>query len=374
LKTRNASGADMQLLFASGSFECVFTWQPSGKMIFVERAGAKGHTLEALTVDPSSGKARGAKAVIGTVNGKVSGISATADGKRFAIWRDDRQQQVFVANMDPKTHEIDTPRRLTLDENANLPHTWTPDSAAVVFDSNRNGKFQIFKQGLLETAPELLVSDGNSILPRLSADGNSILYLFHDEKAESKVPSSLMKVSLNDGSRQRLVTMKDIFNLQCARNPARLCLISAMEWQQKKIHFYALDTDSGGAKELFTMEGPHAWTLSPDGQTLAVLMVPGDMVRLHSMIDGSEREIHVKGWNHLHSIDWTADGQMLLIPGYGANGLGVLLGVNLDGTARVLRESERNADFFHIIPSPDGKHAALDVSLGESNVWLQETP
>jgi Tol biopolymer transport system component len=51
---------------------------------------------------------------------------------------------------------MDVPKRLTLSDTTDDASGWTPDSRAILFDSNRTGKFQIFKQSLDRDAPEPL--------------------------------------------------------------------------------------------------------------------------------------------------------------------------------------------------------------------------
>ena len=53
-------------------------------------------------------------------------------------------------------------------------------------------------------------------------------------------------------------------------------------------------------------------------------------------------------------------------------GAPVIVGIDLDGNAKVLLEGDRGAPFGYVIPSPDGKHGALDITTGESNVWMVE--
>jgi hypothetical protein len=55
-----------------------------------------------------------------------------------------------------------------------------------------------------------------------------------------------------------------------------------------------------------------------------------------------------------------------------SQGTTVILNVDLKGNPRVLFESDRNVQVLWAIPSPDGRHAALDVITGENNVWMVE--
>ena len=46
------------------------------------------------------------------------------------------------------------PRRFTLDDSNDLATNWTPDSKAILFNSDRNGTFDIFRQSLDSTVAE----------------------------------------------------------------------------------------------------------------------------------------------------------------------------------------------------------------------------
>jgi len=57
-------------------------------------------------------------------------------------------------------------------------HAWTPDGQAVVFESNRNGPYNIFKQGLNQRAPEPLVAGKDDMTQGcFSPDGQWLLYV-----------------------------------------------------------------------------------------------------------------------------------------------------------------------------------------------------
>lgn len=57
------------------------------------------------------------------------------------------------------------------------PFSWTEDSKAVLFSSDRAGTFHIFKQGIGESAPELLIEGAEETsLPRLAPDNSTILF------------------------------------------------------------------------------------------------------------------------------------------------------------------------------------------------------
>ncbi len=76
----------------------------------------------------------------------ILGMTATAAGSLVMVLRESGQNAVFVGDFLHSPPRIAGIRRLTLDERTSYPHAWTSDSRAVIFESNRNGNFDLFKQ------------------------------------------------------------------------------------------------------------------------------------------------------------------------------------------------------------------------------------
>jgi len=70
--------------------------------------------------------------------------------------------EVFLTEIDAETSRLKVARRLTLDQHKNLVDAWTPDSSAILFSSNRNRTFQLFRQAIDRTTREVAV-DGRNI-------------------------------------------------------------------------------------------------------------------------------------------------------------------------------------------------------------------
>ncbi len=117
------------------------------------------------------------------------------------------------------------------------------------------------------------------------------------------------------------------------------------------------------------------WSLSPDGQTLAMTGRSGDQkepaIRLFHLQDETERTIAVPGWAGISSLDWAADNNGIWITGYARSGTKTLVNVGVTGRIRPMLE-EKKMTLGWAIPSPDGKHLALWKASGSSNVWMLE--
>jgi Tol biopolymer transport system component len=72
---------------------------------------------------------------------------------------------------------MNPPCRLTNDDASDAPHAWTPDRKTVLFLSDRNGPYCIFKQAVNPgTAEPVATGPQGAVFPRPSGDGAWILY------------------------------------------------------------------------------------------------------------------------------------------------------------------------------------------------------
>jgi Tol biopolymer transport system component len=116
---------------------------------------------------------------------------------------------VYIAPLAADGTRVVANKRLTLDENENIPSSWTPDSKAILFTSDRNGIREIFKQAIDQPMPErLMTSTEHLSQPRVTPDGSEILYISTPSSADSEAPSSIFAIPL-DGGAPRLV-LKDV--------------------------------------------------------------------------------------------------------------------------------------------------------------------
>lgn len=156
------------------------------------------------------------------------GISASSDGKRLVLWRENASIQAFITELDPVSRQWKTPRRLTLDTNDNMAEAWTADSKAVLFVSNRNGTWKLFRQNIDESTAEVLVEGRSIYLPRSSADGSQALYLAGSKPGDTSFPASLMSKPLAGGPSRLVLQERGIINYECARAPSKLCVFSKL--------------------------------------------------------------------------------------------------------------------------------------------------
>jgi DNA-binding winged helix-turn-helix (wHTH) protein/Tol biopolymer transport system component len=309
----------------------------------------------------------------------VAAISATADDKRIAYMKYSLNPDVYIAEMKADGTRLGPQDRLTLDEGRDYPFAWTPDNKTVLFASDRDGLFHVFKQRIDQSIPELLVGGNEAAMtPRLTPDNSTILYVIWPKLGQDSLESQLMGVPLSGGPPRLVLERSGLGNMQCARLPSTLCLYDTRS--QTEMSFFRFEPATGKSEELPQLkikdEPAYAynWSLSPDGKTLATAKREGvqkdPSITLSSLEDGSKRTVTAQAWAGISSIDFAADGRSLFAPAYTNAGKWALLNIDLAGNTRTLLEDTDMLGWA--IPAPDGKHLALWKARGTSNVWMLE--
>ena len=88
-------------------------WVPDGRILFAYRedpASKKDNFgVYSIRIDDRTGKAAGPPQPITQAEGALSGLSATADGKRLVLWRTNAPIEAFIAKIDARTHQFKSP-------------------------------------------------------------------------------------------------------------------------------------------------------------------------------------------------------------------------------------------------------------------------
>jgi Tol biopolymer transport system component len=193
-----------------------------------------------------------------------------------------------------------------------------------------------------------------------------------------------MRIPVGGGVRQFVLEMRNCLYFACARAPASPCVIAEMSQDRKRVMITAFEPLEGKGKVLRTIEStpshPYNWVrtlqvaaLSPDGSMFAV-SEEGEAeihIRLLSLSGASDREITVKDWPSIKSLNWSADGKGFYC-GSDAPQRRTLLYVDLKGNARVLWQYKGGGRRIIGVPSPDGRYLAIETAVQNSNVWMVE--
>ncbi|MBZ5679642.1 MAG: winged helix-turn-helix domain-containing protein [Acidobacteriia bacterium] len=381
IELRNLSSGKSEVLLSDPRLGAALAWAP-GRLIYSLAEPPPNQNDSNLWSAPFDGRAHlsGPAIRLTSESGFAGGVSITADGKRLAFFKQTRQPDVYVTELNPQGTRLSEPRRLTLDEREDFPYSWTPDGKSILFMSDRDGTAHIFRQGVDQATPELLLGGKEALsIPRLTPDGKSIVYLITPKLGETARKVRLMRAPLAGGPPEFVLESLGISNLQCARLPSTLCIFSEVGEAEER--FYRFDPVKGQPQELLKARTQSDnyydfnWTLSPDGRTLAMskkAAASGDpTIRLLSLADYSERNIRVPGWSGICCFDWAPDGKSMWVSVYTNAGKRALLNVDLQGKAKPVLEEDKMM-LGWAIPSPDGRHLAIWEASGSSNVWMLE--
>jgi roadblock/LC7 domain-containing protein len=277
----------------------------------------------------------------------------------------------------PGGKTLGTLRRLTLDQRLDYATAWTPDSNAVVFYSNRDGPFHIFKQSIDATQAELLVGGKDDLYaPRLTPDGSSVVYVVRAKAGGPSDNAQVMRVPLAGGPPQFVLEAPGIFDVECARFPSTLCMYGQIQAGQAR--FFTFDPVKGKGVEFSGLESKadsFNWCFSPDGKYFAWPSNRTSLkefgVRIFSVAGEWKQDIAVPGWTEIYGLDWAPNSMSLWACARDTKGKWALLNVALDGRVRTML-SNPNLNLEWAIPSPDGRHLAIVEDSNTSNVWLLE--
>ncbi len=359
-----------------------FTWSSSERFIYsrnTETGSAESDNLWELSVDPKNATPQGKARQLTDWSGfSVHGISVTSDGKQLAFLRANDHASVFVAELAAKEAPLTNVRRLTLDDNFNLPSAWTPDSNEVIFSSERALNRWMYRQALdHDTPPQLLtpVANTNFYLARLSPDGAWILL----EGAElGSHNMGLYRVDPKRGVPERLFDTGGFVLFSCTNKAANLCVFGRPSADKSELVVAAFDPLSGPGNELVRIPldaGSSAdigfdywWQLSPDGSLIGIVKRHGHEIRLVPLRGGQTRTIVVNGYPDLLDLNWAMDSRFMYVSTLEPGGAS-LLRVDLNGHAQPIWHQPQ-ATFTWGYPSPDGCHLAIMGASTEANVWV----
>jgi DNA-binding winged helix-turn-helix (wHTH) protein/Tol biopolymer transport system component len=346
-------------------------WLPNGLLIYTLRdpENVQGASLWAVLPQQSAEILASSKRITRGI-GWINQVTGSADGKLLTFTRENTVSSVYIGALAPDSSHSVAIRRLTLDENQNLPFAWTPDSKAVLFGSNRNGTSEIFKQATDQPLAEGMMTSPEQLLqPRVTPDRSEILYISTPKSANLKTLSSIFAIPIAGGTPRRVLQDVGIWNVQCSRLPPGVCMYSNLKGDRTET--FRFDVRTGKRPDPPQTDPLCNWSLSPDGLQRAIVC-DGDKgtIRLRSTVTGETRELKIKGWDELGSIEWSVDGKSLL-PVWHHDSDTALLKVTLDGKVSVLLRSS-NPEILGAIASPDGRSLAIAGASTTRNVWQIE--
>jgi Tol biopolymer transport system component len=217
------------------------------------------------------------------------------------------QSDVYVAELEADGRALKNPRRLTLDERNDYPSTWTPDSKAVLFESDREGRTNIFQQALDQDSAEPLVTGlGYRWGPKVTPDRAWILYSQDTPGSATRI----MRMPISGGPSQVVMEGERIESYRCASCPATVCVVCEQTPDQKQFIFSMLDPLRGKGREVARVnlkppDPDYGWDLSPDGSRIAFTQYEeGEAsIQLIPLAVEGVQKINVKNRLRLRSIN-----------------------------------------------------------------------
>jgi Tol biopolymer transport system component len=143
---------DWRLLFSAASQGLArFRWPPEGKC-----------SIWAIPVKPRTAEPAGKPERLTQWSDFLSAdLTVTADGKRLSYIKLYAWLDLYLGELGPGSSSLKPPRRFAFDRLGSDPQEWTRDSQAILFSSTRNGRREIFRQGLRDSVAEAVVQGPN---------------------------------------------------------------------------------------------------------------------------------------------------------------------------------------------------------------------
>ncbi len=356
-----------------------FAWLPDDRIVYAFRessSSSEDTNLWQVKVDRRSGRAAGRPQKITNLVGfRMSALSYTTDSKHLAFESTREQSRIQLGRLETPskagTGKLRDIRLFTHDERNNAPWAFTADSKALIFSSDRTGKWAVYRQALDAEIPELIHTDPESVaLTRLGPDGTYLIYVSSFR---------FMRAPVTGGPATFLFRDDSSSDFNCPQRSGLPCLINDVDADRKQQTFYSFDPVSGSRRELFKLFasslGLANTSISPDGSEIAMLRYDTRAhVEIRSLDGQMKKKFDVKGWPSALSLDWAADGKALFISSAGlinspSAPIGAtLLRVDLEGNAQPIWDTSTGRASWGIA-SPDGKYLAIWEPALEGNIW-----
>jgi serine/threonine protein kinase len=355
-------------------------WLPDGRLIFSTKEPAAIHdtcNYWAMRLDARTGETiEKPRQLTNWADFCVSNPSATADGKRLAFLQMAGRDAVYVADLDAGGTRIRKSQHLVLDESYDYLQDWTPDSRAILFTSNRDGRNGIYEQSLDKDTPELVSSgEGGFGQARVSPDGKWVMAFLSPKSRRASDPEELIRVPITGGSPEVILRTSADSGFSCAGPHSNLCVVQERSEDRKQATVKGLDPIKGRGPELtrFDLDPTEDFwfcEISPDGTRLAVSPSPEGPIQILSLRGHRPLLIPIKGSRISGNLYWAADGKGLYFDSSVKRGT-VLLHLDMKGNTHVLWENHGGGWAFGM-PSPDGRHLAINAETMNSNIWMME--
>jgi serine/threonine protein kinase/Tol biopolymer transport system component len=380
--------------------EAVFseTWFPDWRLVFsvIRGSGPKiENSLWQVRVKPGTTEAGNPEPVTQWDQSLAVNLAGTTDNKRLSFVRNRSWVDVYAGELGSEGATMKVRRSLArIEAGASGLNSWAHDGQAVFLSSVRNGRPEIFRQRLNESAAEKIVTGPRDAFgAQISPDGAWLLYLESEPTRMGDIAGSvwLMRQPIGGGLAEKALEMPsaELDEFRCRYNPKAIspCVLALREGQD--LVFYSLDPLRGKGSQLgkiavLGFPWMRGWDVSPDGSSVAVVSAHkyGERIEVLTLANGAWHEIAAEPAEHIAGvalrgktkfcqIAWAADGKSFFVTAALGDSFN-LLHVTSDGKVQPLLANEgfQNQFMDSPLPSPDGKYLAFTVQTWDGNVWM----
>jgi WD40-like Beta Propeller Repeat len=396
---RVSDGATVTLVAGMGLLD--FWWTADGRLVYSQSATSDEATYDlwSLNIDSKSLRPIGEPQRLTRWVGYSPGyVSLSADGKRIVTTKGYSQSDVYIAELEANGRKLKAERHLTVDTRSDWPSSWTKDGKEVLYFSDRNGPFNIFKQPESSDKADMLVGGKEDTrAPELSPDGRWLLYTLWPDR-QQKGPVRVMRTAQTGGPGETVLEGVGPFasgitfspggeqdpqakgsrafpDFRCPSSSLMASCVIAEAEQDNVVftYFDPLRGRGGEAMRVKTSPSKFFWDLSPDGLRIAYgefRSTNAERIVISTLGDRTARELPLGSWTNLSSVVWSAAGNDLFVTTLKREGSD-LLHVALNGKVDVLSQ-QKGKWFGTPRPSPNGRLLTFGLRTLDSNVWLIE--
>jgi len=298
--------------------------------------------------------------------------SSTNDGRRMVFSRYTKWNTIEVADLEPGGTRISPPRHFSELETPEWPDGWTSDSREVVFTSNRDQMWGVYRKPLAGGSATPIWtkrSPGLGIgFTTTSPDGKWIFYFRYP--TATRTDWELMKSPIAGGEPSIILSESSFVDTpRCSHAPVNLCIVALKD--KDEMVFTSFDAVRGRGRELGRIptdaDRTYGLSISPDGRWISTHQGTSTTFDLLEWKTGKRKTVSVGGWTTLMTMDWAPDSKGLFMST--VEPATVLLHVDLKGRATVIWEPKGTWVAF-TMASPDGHHVAMQGQRGDSNAWM----
>ena len=149
-----------ETIFSDSRLASVLHWLPDGRLIYALLISESLHdsSLWAASLQRSKNNSDPPKRIATRETVRYYRLPEVPTEKRSSSFGLFGRRTLTLGRSPRMAKQLIEHQRLTLDDRESWPTSWTPDSKAVLFSSDRNGTQEIFKQGGDQPLAEILAT------------------------------------------------------------------------------------------------------------------------------------------------------------------------------------------------------------------------